>query len=264
MYRIYNLTSSSNVKVTASKGPFMVLTHLQDLDPSNPDPTGAYFSGLLSRQKRQLICSLKEDGVQIRQGMMQWMCGECAMTSNVGGIGGYLGRKLGGKMTGQNMIAPLYSGTGTIVLEPVDGDIYLLDLEQWQGGVLIDPDLFLACTSDVRLKTTMRRNLSSALFGSEGMFSMAIEGSGTAALKVPCPSNTLVIVELEDDVLKLDGNFAIAWSDSLEFSVETSGSSLTSSAISKQGFSNTYRGTGRILLSPLAAKNVSSASQSEE
>ena len=264
MYRIYNLTSSSNVKVTASKGPFMVITHLQDLDPSNPDPSSAYYAGLLSHQKRQLICSLKESSVQIKQGMMQWMCGECDMTSNVGGIGGYLGRKLGGKVTGQNMIAPMYSGLGTIVLEPVDGDIYLLDLEQWQGEVLIDPDLFLACTSDVHLKTSMRKNLSSALFGSEGMFSMAIEGTGTAALNIPCPSSTLIMIELEDDVLKLDGNFAIAWSASLDFSVETSGSSVTSTAISREGFSNTYRGTGRILLSPQAAKRLAKTEESED
>ena len=40
---------------------------------------------------------------------------------------------------------------------------------------------------------------------------------------------------LENDVLKIDGNFAIAWSGSLEFTVERSGKSLIGSAASGEG-----------------------------
>ena len=53
------------------------------------------------------------------------------------------------------------------------------------------------------------------------------------------------------DVLKVDGNFAIAWSGSLDFTVERSGKSLLGSAASGEGLVNVYRGTGKVLLAPV-------------
>ena len=41
-------------------------------------------------------------------------------------------------------------------------------------------------------------------------------------------------IELQDDVLKVDGNMAIAWSGSLNFTVERSGKSLIGSAASER------------------------------
>ena len=58
-------------------------------------------------------------------------------------------------------------------------------------------------------------------------------------------------VTLENDVLKVDGNFAIAWSGSLDFTVERSGKSLLGSAASGEGLVNVYRGTGKVLLAPV-------------
>lgn len=52
--------------------------------------------------------------------------------------------------------------------------------------------------------------------------------------------------------MKIDGNMAIAWSNSLEFTVEKTTKSLIGSAISKEGFVNVYRGTGTILMAPTA------------
>lgn len=58
-------------------------------------------------------------------------------------------------------------------------------------------------------------------------------------------------ITLQDDVLKVDGNMAIAWSGSLNFTVERSGKSLVGSAASGEGLVNVYRGTGRVLLAPV-------------
>ena len=70
-------------------------------------------------------------------------------------------------------------------------------------------------------------------------------------LESPCPKEELTEIVLEDDVLKVDGNFAIAWSGSLDFTVERSGKSLIGSAASKEGLVNVFRGTGRVLLAPV-------------
>ena len=45
---------------------------------------------------------------------------------------------------------------------------------------------------------------------------------------------------------------AIAWSDSLQFTVEKAGKSLLGSAVSGEGFVNVYKGTGKILMAPTA------------
>ena len=55
-----------------------------------------------------------------------------------------------------------------------------------------------------------------------------------------------------NDVLKVDGNYAIAWSKSLDFTVERSGKSLIGSAASGEGLVNVYRGTGKVLMMPTA------------
>lgn len=61
----------------------------------------------------------------------------------------------------------------------------------------------------------------------------------------------MIEVELNNDVIKIDGNMVIAWSKSLEFTIERSGKTLIGSAASGEGLVNVYRGTGRILLKPV-------------
>ena len=58
-------------------------------------------------------------------------------------------------------------------------------------------------------------------------------------------------VTLQNDTLKIDGNFALAWSGSLRFTVERSGKSLVGSAASGEGLVNTYSGTGKVLMAPV-------------
>ena len=61
----------------------------------------------------------------------------------------------------------------------------------------------------------------------------------------------MIEITLENDVLKVDGNMAIAWSGSLNFTVERSGKTLVGSAASGEGLVNVYRGTGKVLLAPV-------------
>ena len=97
----------------------------------------------------------------------------------------------------------------------------------------------------------MRSNISSAIAGNEGLFNLGIEGKGILCLESPCPQEELIEVELDNDVIKIDGNLAIAWSGSLEFTVERSGKTLVGSAASGEGLVNVYRGTGKVLIAPV-------------
>ena len=114
--------------------------------------------------------------------------------------------------------------------------------------MVIDDGLFLSCESTVEMKVVARQNLSSAIAGGEGLFNTMLIGKGTVALESKMPRNELICIELQNDTVKIDGNMAIAWSGSLQFTVERSMKGLIDSAISKEGFVNVYRGTGRILV----------------
>ena len=83
------------------------------------------------------------------------------------------------------------------------------------------------------------------------MFNSCLVGNGYAVLESRVPREELVEVELKDDVLKVDGNFVIAWSRSLDFTVERSTKTLIGSAASGEGLVNVYRGTGKVLMAPL-------------
>lgn len=61
----------------------------------------------------------------------------------------------------------------------------------------------------------------------------------------------LIEITLENDALKINGKYATAWSQNLNYTVECSTKSLISSAASGEGLVNIYYGSGKILTAPL-------------
>ena len=211
----------------------------------------AFYASQMNVRKRQVVCDVSKSNVTVQAGAMQWMVGNVKATTGIKGVGDLFGKAVRGSVTGESAIKPEYTGDGTLVLEPTYQHILLLDLSEWNGSVVLDDGLFLACESSLKHKAVMRSNLSSAVAGNEGLFNLGIQGNGIVCLESPCPKEELVEVTLDKDVLKVDGNFAIAWSGSLEFTVERSGKSLLGSAASGEGLVNVYRGTGKVLLAPV-------------
>ena len=84
------------------------------------------------------------------------------------------------------------------------------------------------------------------------MFNLSLSGSGIACLESNVPMEELVEIQLNNEELKIDGNLAVCWSSSLEFTVERTTKTLIGSAASGEGLVNVYRGTGKVLMSPYA------------
>lgn len=251
MYQIRNFTDNDDVRIVDAKGAFQVVEYMRDLSVTPATAMTAFFSNQMNVRKRQLVCHLSASNVTCQSGAMQWMIGDVNATTGIKGVGDLLGKSLRGRVTGESAIKPEYTGSGTLVLEPTYKHIILLDVGEWNGAVVLDDGLFLACESSLRHKAVMRSNLSSAVAGGEGLFNLSLVGNGVAALESACPKEELIDIVLQNDVLKVDGNFAIAWSNSLEFTVERSGKTLIGSAASGEGLVNVYRGTGRVLLAPV-------------
>ena len=246
--RIENL-QNENRKYAKSIENFHVLEYVQDASVSPMNAMNEYFMSKMNVRRRQVVIDIDKDhSAVIQAGAMQWMGGNVQATSGVKGIGDFLGKALKGAVTKETAVKPEYVGEGCLVLEPTYKYIILADIGKWgPTGMTIEDGMFLACDANVKSKVVARKNLSSAVLGSEGLFNLSLQGNGVAALESNVPEDELIEVILENDELKIDGNLAVCWSSNLEFTVERSTKTLVGSAVSGEGLVNVYRGTGRVL-----------------
>ena len=252
MFQLNNFYDNNNMQCISQLGQYKVFEHQKDLSVSPYAAETAYYAAEMNVKRRQVLVELNNTGCTVQAGAMQWMLGNVQMSSGVKGVGNFLGKAIGGAVTGESAVKPEYSGQGLLMLEPTYKHIILLDVAEGNGAVVLDDGLFLACDSTLQQKVVARSNVSSAVLGGEGLFNLSLRGEGIAVLESSVPQTELIELELNDDVVKIDGNMAIAWSDSLQFTVEKAGKSLLGSAVSGEGFVNVYKGTGKILMAPTA------------
>lgn len=251
MFKIKNLEANSNVKVIQEKGSFKVIEHQSDKSVNYDNAQSEFFASQMNVKRRQLICDLSKSDATLQAGAMQWMVGDVNMTTGVKGAGDFIGKIFKGAVSGEGPIKPEYTGTGRVTLEPTYKHIILLEAGQWNGGLVIEDGLFLASESSLKHEIVARNTFSSAVLGGEGLFNMRLTGNGVVALESDTPLDELVEIELDNDVVKIDGSMAVAWSSSLRFTVERAGKGLIGSAASGEGLVNVYQGTGKILIAPV-------------
>lgn len=256
-----NLFNSSNVVVKSQLGGMQVVEYEKDMSVSPNTSKVEYYCARMNINKRQLFLNLNGNSYTIQAGAMQWMSGNVSMNTGVKGAGNLIGKFVSAKVTGESTIKPEYTGYGQMMLEPTYRHILLTDVASWGGSIVLDDGLFLACDSTLQQKVVARSNVSSAVFGREGLFNLSLNGAGVCALESIVPMEELFEINLQNDVMKIDGNMAIAWSGSLDFTVEKSGKSLLGSAVSGEGLVNVYRGTGKIWMTPVLPKYIKSAGE---
>lgn len=252
-FNVNNL-SNPNRKIINKFGCFSVLEYEKDLSVSAFNAQTQYFMSKMDVRRRQVTAELSgANSVIVQAGAMQWMAGAVNATSGIKGVGDLLGKLVKGAVTKESAVKPEYSGTGLLVLEPTYKFILLQEVSSWGTGMTVEDGMFLACDGTVSHNVTARSNISSAIAGGEGLFNLTLSGSGVAVLESNVPAKELVEIELNNDELKIDGNLAVCWSSSLKFTVERSTKSLAGSAVSGEGLVNVYRGTGKVLMCPVAS-----------
>lgn len=251
--KILNL-QNDNRKFVKSIDNFHVLEYMQDASVSPMNAQTEYFMSKMNVRRRQVVIDIdKEHSAIIQAGAMQWMSGSVQATSGVKGVGDFLGKALKGAVTKETAVKPEYVGEGCLVLEPTYKYILLVDVAKWGAeGMTIEDGMFLASDGNVKNKIVTRKNVSSAVLGGEGFFNLSLYGNGVVALESNVPEDELIEVVLENDELKIDGNLAVCWSSNLDFTVERTTKTLVGSAVSGEGLVNVYRGTGRVLMCPVA------------
>lgn len=262
--RIPNLESKNRVFVK-NMGPFRLLEYQQDESVAPWNAQDEYFMAKMDVHRRQVLCYLNGKNTIITQaGAMQWMAGDIQSTTGLKGAGDLVGKMIKGSVTKESAIKPEYVGRGIMALEPTYKYIIFQDLAEWGTGLVAEDGMYLASEGTVRNSVISRRSGSSALAGNEGLFNMCFSGSGVVVLECNVPEEELIQFDLQDDVLKIDGNMAVCWSSTLRFTVERSSETLMGSAVNGEGLVNVYRGTGRVLMAPVTdSKSLFSATSTK-
>lgn len=245
-----NITNNLNLKAEMKNDSIFQILEYDDLRGSEDVNLAVKLNfmreaGLKLKQVRIL---LDDSAVQIESGALSYLKGDIKIQNKMGGPLG-LGKKLfNSKVTGETMFKPTYSGTGEIFLEPSFGQFALVELQD--DEIIVDDGMFYACEDGIEISSTMQKSISSLILGNEGAFQTRISGDGLVVLELPVPETEVFKCRLNNDELKVDGNFAILRTGDIEFTVEKATKSILGTATSGEGFLNVYRGTGDVWLVP--------------
>ena len=207
MIRSDLLNDSPLRRKTETRGCFSVYEYEHDVSVNEYSAMMAYFASQMNVRKRQVIAKLENSAVILQAGAMQMMMGAVESTTDLKGAGDFFKKIVGSTVTGETAIKPRYSGNGAVALEPTYRYVILEDLAEWDGKLIIEDGMFLACEDTIELSVAARNTVSSALLGGEGLFNTRLSGKGIVALESRVPREELITVELKDDVLKIDGVF---------------------------------------------------------
>jgi uncharacterized protein (AIM24 family) len=207
-----------------------------------------YFANQTGIRLKQVRITLRDGEAIAEAGALHFMVGRIQMESKIGGVSG-IGRAMMNRfVTKEAAIMPRYRGTGQIYLEPSFSHflIYRLSGEE----VIADKGMFYCGQGTLDIGSAIQKNVSSALFGGEGLFQTRIRGTGICVFESPVPADEVLRIDLKHETLQVDGNFALMRTGDIEFSVEKSTRSLLGTLTSGEGLLQTFRGTGSVWLAP--------------
>jgi uncharacterized protein (AIM24 family) len=207
-----------------------------------------YFANQAGIRLKQVRITLRDGEAIAESGALHFMLGHIQMESKIGGVSG-LGKAMMNKfVTKEAAVIPRYRGTGQIYLEPSFSHflIYRLTGEE----VIADKGMFYCGQGSLDIGSALQKNVASGLFGGEGWFQSRIRGTGICVLESPVPAVEVLRIDLKDETLQVDGNFALMRTGRIEFSVEKSTRSLLGTITSGEGLLQTFRGTGSVWLAP--------------
>ena len=189
--------------------------------------------------------SAKED-IIIEPGALYYMRGDLELKSSTEGLAKGIFRKA---FSGETLFQSRIMGKGEVFLEPTFGHYLVFNLEN--DSVVVDKGAFFCCTGNMSVTAKLQSNVSSALFGGEGLFQTEISGSGIVVLKSPVPVEELVTIELQgNEKLSIDGNFSLARTESVTFRAEKSAKSIFQTVVSGELLLQTFTGPGTVWLAP--------------
>ena len=207
-----------------------------------------YFAERSGMSLKMVRIKQKDSHVRVEPGALYFMKGSLEMKASTGGgVLKGLARKM---LTKESFFVNEIHGTGEIYLEPSFGHFILYHIKPEDSAIIVDKGLFYAGTAGLTITAALQKNVSSAIFGGEGMFQTSIKGSGIAVLYSPVPISEVEKIELDDDKLSVDGNFALMRTEGISFRTEKSSKTWLATSVSGEGLLQTFSGTGTVWIAP--------------
>jgi uncharacterized protein (AIM24 family) len=236
-------------EVAGQNSHVRVLEYQQLLGSNNIDGARTlYYAAQTGMRLRQVQITLNNGDVLIEAGALSYMCGNIHIDTKTGGLAGFAQKALASALTNEATFKPHYVGTGEIYLEPSFGNFLLVKLDNEE--MITDKGMFHASENTVTAGVAVQKNISSALFGGEGLFQTKLSGTGWVVLESPVPMLEIRRITLNNEKLQVDGNFALLRKGKIEYHVEKSTKSFMGSMQSGEGLLQTFSGTGEVWLAP--------------
>lgn len=199
---------------------------------------------LLEKEGLYLVkATLDNETIRTESGALYYMMGNVEMKSKMPSAGGFLKSMV----TGETIFRPTYTGTGEVFLEPSFSSFHIFDLngQEW----MIQAGGYWASEESVQIEVHRDKVMTSFLSG-KGLlnFWTKVKGHGKVVIMSQGP---VEIIDLNNDKLVVDGQFAVAWQGSLKYKVERATRSLLGSATSGEFLVSTYQGTGKVMLAAI-------------
>lgn len=207
-----------------------------------------YYARQSGMRLKLVRLRLNNSHARVEPGALYYMKGDLEMkASSGGGLMKGLKRKM---LSGETFFVNEIHGTGEIYLEPTFGHFLIHKITKDEGALIVDKELFYAGTAGLDVTAVAQKNVSSALFGGEGLFQTKVEGDGILVLYSPVPAEEIQKIELNNEKLSVDGNFALMRSGNIDFKAEKSSKSWVSTSVSGEGLLQTFQGTGSVWVAP--------------
>lgn len=210
-----------------------------------------FYAQRAGERYKQVRILLDNGSVTIEAGALHFMHGHITMENTTGGASGLMKKFASSMLTNESTFKPLYRGSGEIYLEPTFQHFLIYQLNNEE--IIVDKGLFFACESTVEVGVAAQTSVSAAVKGGEGLFQTKLSGTGVCVLQSPVPAGEIMKLDLHDERLQVDGNFAILRTGDIRFTVEKSAKSILGSMTSGEGLLQTFTGTGRVWLAPTYA-----------
>jgi len=189
-----------------------------------------------------------EEGEEIygEKGSMVYMSANMNMqTSSKGGMLKGLARKF----SGDSMFQQSFSSNGGSAVVAcsvgLPGKIYPMKLDG-SKALIAQKSAFLVAESTVEMSTTKQSSIGGALFGGEGFFLQKFQGTGNVF--VSAFGDFIELDLAEGQVYKVDTGCAVAWEDTVEYSIERVKGAKNMLLGGEGLFLTTMKGPGKVIL----------------
>lgn len=161
-------------------------------------------------------------------------------------------------LTGESLFVTHFTNQGggkqrVAFAAPYPGKIIPLDLAHLGGSLVVQKDGFLCAAKGTKISITLNRRIGAGLVGGEGFIMQKLEGDGKTFMHA---GGTVIERRLNNETLKIDTGCIVAYTQGIDFNIETSGS-LRSMVFGGEGiFLATLSGTGTVWLQSMPIRKL--------